>query len=113
MKTNNDTAQAQAIHHLWNSGIRNAAEIRRRTNIPRSTIYFNLKKLKETGSVTHKKRSGRPKKITSESSKALGQYIRRNPAVSSRKLASKLSLKGVNVSYSTVLRHLTNLGYDK
>ena len=62
MKTNNDTAQAQAIQHLWNSGIRNAAEIRRRINIPRSTIYFNLKKLKQTGSVTHKKRSGRPKK---------------------------------------------------
>ncbi|CAG8698663.1 13833_t:CDS:1, partial [Funneliformis mosseae] len=99
MKTDNKTAQAQSIQHLWNSGITNAAEIRRRTNIPRSTIYLNLAKLKKTGSIIHKKRPGLPQKITSESSKALGQYIRRNPAVSSRKLASKLSLKGVNVSY--------------
>lgn len=113
MKTNNNTAQAQTIQHLWNSGIKKAAEIHRRTNIPRSTIYFNLKKLRNTGSTVHKKRSGRPKKITSENAKALGQYIRRNPAISSRKLASKLSLKGVGVSYSTVLRHLANLGYDK
>lgn len=110
---NNTNAQAQSIQHLWNIGIREAAEIHRRTDIPKSTIYYNLTKLKKTGNNAHQKRSGRPKKISSENSKAVGQYIRRNSAISSRKLASKLSLKGVNVSYSTVLRHLANLGYDK
>lgn len=49
----------------------------------------------------------------SQNSIVVGQYIRRNSAISSRNLASKLSLKGVNVSYSTVLRHLASLGYDK
>ncbi|CAI2195190.1 9481_t:CDS:2, partial [Funneliformis geosporum] len=57
--------------------------------------------------------SGQPKKISSENSKAIGQYIRRNSTISSRKLESKLLLKGMNVSYSTVLRHLASLGYDK
>ncbi|SRR6266542_1702570 len=99
MKTNNKTAQAQSIQHLWNTGIRNAAKIQRRTNISRFTIYYNLAKLKST---VHQKHFNRFKKITSEGSKALGQYIRRNPAVSSRKLASKLLLKGVNVFYSTI-----------
>ena len=94
---------------MWNIGIREAAEIRRRTNIPKSIIYYNLTKLKKTGNTAHQKCSGRPKKILSENSKAVGQYIRRNSAISSRKLASKLSLKGVNVSYSTVLRHLADL----
>ena len=103
MRTNNNITNAQVIQRLWNSGIRKAAEIERQTDIPRFTIYFNLKKLKRTGSTVHKKRSGRLKKITSENSKALGQYVRRNPAISSRKLASKMLLKGVNVSYSTVL----------
>ena len=45
--------------------------------------------------------------------KALGQYVRRNLAISSRTLANKLLLKGINVSYVTVLRHLAHLGYDK
>ena len=113
MKSNNQIAQVQSIQHLWGKGIRDAAEIQRRTGIPRSTIYYNLAKLEKTGSTDHKKRSGRPKKITPEGSKALGQYIRRNPAISSRTLANKLSLKGINVSYMTVLRHLNDLGYDK
>jgi transposase len=112
MKSNTN-AQAQSILHLWNIGIRTAAEIQRRTNIAKSTIYYNLDKLKKTGSTAHKKRSGRPKKITSQNSITVGQYIRRNSAISSRKLASKLLSKGVNVSYSTVLRHLASLGYDK
>ena len=98
---------------MWNQGIKDAAEIQRRTGIPRSTIYYNLEKLKKTGNTAHKKRSGRPKKITPECSKALGQYVRRNLAISSRTLANKLLLKGINVSYVTVLRHLAHLGYDK
>ncbi|CAI2196383.1 1905_t:CDS:1, partial [Funneliformis geosporum] len=68
---------------------------------------------KKTGNTTHQKCLGQPKKISSENSKAVGQYIKRNFAISSRKLAFKLLLKGVNVSYNTVLQHLVSLGYDK
>src|SRR5436190_834276 len=112
MKSNTN-AQAQSILHLWNNSIRTAVEIQRRTNIAKFTIYYNLDKLRKTGNTAHKKLPGRPKKITSQNSITVGQYIRRNSAISSRKLASKLSLKGVNVSYSTVLQHLASLGYDK
>ena len=44
MKSINQIAQAQSIQHLWNQGIKDAAEIQRRTGIPRSTIYYNLEK---------------------------------------------------------------------
>ena len=60
MKSNTN-AQAQSILHLWNISIRTAAEIQRRINIAKFTIYYNLDKLKKSGSTAHKKCSGRPK----------------------------------------------------
>ena len=45
MKSNNQIAQVQSIQHLWGKGIRDAAEIQRRTGIPRSTIYYNQRRL--------------------------------------------------------------------
>jgi sugar-specific transcriptional regulator TrmB len=41
----------QVIQQLWNQGIQNAMEIHNRTNIPLSTIYDNLKKLKNSGTI--------------------------------------------------------------
>ena len=49
MKSNTN-AQAQSILHLWNNSIRTAVEIQRRTNIAKFTIYYNLDKLRKTGS---------------------------------------------------------------
>lgn len=66
----------QAIQQLWNQGIQDAMEIHNRTNIPLYTIYDNLKKLKNSGTIQHIEESGRPKKITANASRALGQYIR-------------------------------------
>ncbi|CAG8682548.1 4260_t:CDS:1, partial [Funneliformis mosseae] len=73
--TDNKTAQAQSIQHLWNSGITNAAKIRRRTNISRSTIYFNLVKLKKTGSIFHKNAPVAPKKSLQRAQKLLGSIL--------------------------------------
>ena len=55
--------QRQTILHLWNEGICNGHEIHTHTNIPLSTIYDNIKKLKKTGTVEHKGGNGRPKKL--------------------------------------------------
>ena len=44
MPTSKQETQRQCILHLWNQGIRNGQEIHRRTNIPLSTIYDNIKK---------------------------------------------------------------------
>ncbi|CAG8820021.1 2421_t:CDS:2, partial [Gigaspora margarita] len=84
-----------AILHLWNNSIRTAKEI------------------KKYGDIAHRKRSGRPKKITPALSKALGQYIRKDPAIASRTLATKLLDKGVKVTHVTVCNHLNHLGYKK
>jgi len=48
----------QAIQQLWNQGIRDGMEIHNRTNIPLSTIYDNLKKLKNSGTVQRIEGSG-------------------------------------------------------
>ncbi len=81
------------------------------TKIPLKTIYRNLKKIKDTGDVKRKSGSGRIKKITPGASRAIGQYVRREPTISARSIAAKLEDVGVNVSRLTVSRHLTDLGY--
>lgn len=103
--------QRQTILHLWNNGITSAYEIYSKTGINMSTIYYNLKKLNSKGNNSRKSGSGRPKKITAHESKAIGQYLRHNPRLSSRTLAIKLSNINTKVSHSTILRHLANMGY--
>jgi transposase len=104
-------SQREALSYLWNEGIRNAKEIHLRTGIPHSTIYENIKKLRKTGTTEHRRGNGRPKKITGSTKRTIGQYINRNPYITSRTLATKLANTGITVSYSTVLRYLVEAGY--
>lgn len=55
--------------------MRKDTEIYRVTNIPLSTIYDNIKKLNKGKTVSQKKGSGRPRKITDKFSNSLGQSI--------------------------------------
>ncbi|CAG8812489.1 14155_t:CDS:1, partial [Dentiscutata erythropus] len=112
MAPSKQETQRQTILHFWRQGICNASKIYSLTNIPLKTIYRNLKKIKETGNVKHKGGNGRIRKITPAASRAIGQYIRRQPSLSAKSLASKLEDIGVNASRLTVSRHLTNLGYQ-
>ena len=75
------------------------------------TIYQNFKKIQDTGDVKHKTGSGRIKKITPSAFRAIGQFIRKQPTISAGSVATKLEDIGVNVSCSTVPRHLADLGY--
>ena len=68
-------------------------------------------KLKKTGDVTHRRGNGRSKKIRSDKSRELEQYIREDSSLSLRTLATKLSKNGVKVSYVTVGARLKELGY--
>jgi Fe2+ or Zn2+ uptake regulation protein len=104
-------SQRQTILHFWQQGERNAAKIHSLTKIPLQTIYRNLKKIQDTGNVKHKGGSGRIKKITPNAARAIGQYIRRQPTLSAKSVAAKLKDIKVNVSRSTVSRHLAGLGY--
>jgi transposase len=113
MPTSKQETQRQCILHLWKKGVRNGQEIHRRTDIPLSTIYDNIKKIKKKGTVDHARGNGRPKKIAGSTSKAIGQFIRRDTSISTRTLAAKVSNFGVEVSYVTISRHLAALGYSK
>jgi len=113
MSTSKQETQRQCILHLWNEGIRNGQEIYRRTNIPLSTIYDNIKKIKEKGTVDHAQGNGHPRKITERTSKIIGQSIRRNDSISTWTLARKVSNTGVDVSHMTISRHLTAYEYSK
>ena len=111
MTASKQETQRQTVLHYWRQGERNAAKIHSLTKIPLRTIYRNLEKIKNTGDVKHKGGNGRIKKITASASRSIGQHVRRNPTISSRSLAAKLEDIGVNVSRSTVSRHLGTLGY--
>lgn len=113
MPTSSCETQYQTLLHLWNEGERNVKELHKITKIPTRTIYRNIKKLEESGTLEHAGGNGRPKKITADASRALGQYIRRDSSISTRTLAIKLSEIGVEASYRTVARHLNDMGYSK
>ena len=78
--------QRQTILYLWNNGITSAYEIYFKTGINMLTIYYNLKKLNSKGNNSRKSGSDHPKKITAHESKAIDQYLRYNPRLSSRTL---------------------------
>ena len=107
-KTYNET-----LLTLWNNGKHNAKELHKLTNIPLSTIYRKIKKIKKNCSLEHAGGNGRPKKIIASASRALGQYIRHDTSLSTRTLARKLENIGVEVSHTTVRRHLSSVGYIK
>lgn len=111
MTSSKQETQQQTILHFWREGVRTAAEIHSLTKIPLRTIYRNLKKIQDTGNVKRKIGSGRIKKITPNAARAVGQFIRRQPTISAGSVAAKLEDIGVNVSRSTVSRHLADLGY--
>ncbi|GBB92182.1 hypothetical protein RclHR1_01980007 [Rhizophagus clarus] len=105
--------QRQTILHLWNNGVRQGTQIHKITNIPLSTIYDNIKKLKKNGEVGQKRGSGRPKKITGKFSRNLLRDVRKDTSVSTRTLTKKLCKNGLEVSHMTISRHLANHGYKK
>src|SRR5581483_1076585 len=111
MELSQKQRQREVILHLWNQGVRTARVIQLQTGIGLSTIYYNLKKLNETGSVAQKKGQGRPKKITSSASHTIVQCIRHNPKISIGDLVNKLADKGVKVGRETVRTYLHSHGY--
>ena len=106
-------SQRQTIEFLWNKGIRNAKDIRKRTDISFSTIYDNIRRLKETGTTKRAHTDRQSRKITTKASRFLKHHIRQDPTISTRTLSIKLCKIGVEVSHTTVGRHLAKLGYEK
>ncbi|CAM4872869.1 unnamed protein product [Rotaria socialis] len=68
MKTKRST-----ILHYWNNGHRSPATIARITKIPIRTVKYNIVKIKNQSTI-----EDRPRKITANDDKVLGQWIRRD-----------------------------------
>jgi transposase len=107
-------AQRKTVLHYWLNGTRSPIEIHKKTRIPLRTIENNLKKIKKTGTVEHKRGNGRPSKVTQAIAVTVGQAIRRNTAVSTRQIAVKVQkTQGVKVSHQTIWRNLKKKGYRR
>jgi len=105
-------ARRAAILHFWNNGERLPSAISRITKIPLRTVKYNIKKIQQQGTIEDRPHQGRPRKITLNHSKAIGQWIQRNNELTSKELAQKLIYsQGLNVSQWTVQRHLKRIGY--
>ena len=114
-KVNNNrlSTRRSVILHYYNLGHRCAAEIARQTKIPVRTVRYNLAKIKKEGGVEHRCGNGRPRKITAEDSRAIGQWIRRNNEITASEIVEKLqSNRNLIVSRWTVQRQLHRLGYE-
>jgi transposase len=101
------------ILHYYNLDHRCAAEIARQTKIPVRTIRYNLAKIKKEGGVEHRRGNGRPRTITPEVNRTIGQWIRRNNEITAQEIVEKLqSNRNLTVSRWTVQRQLHRLGYE-
>ena len=111
-KSNSLKTRRSAILHFWNNGHRSSAAISRITKTPLRTVKYNIRKIKQQGTIEDRPRKGRPRTITASDSIALGQWIRRNSEATSKELAQKLLHdRGLNVSQWTVQRQLKRMGY--
>ena len=111
MTSNKSDLQCSTLLHFWNQGIHSPKELHKITGIPLSTVKYNIKKIKETGNVSHRGSNGRPKKLGSAKTRELERYIRKDSSSSLRTLAIKLSNDGDPVSHMTIGRRLKELGY--
>ena len=69
--------------------------------------------MKETGTVERKRGNGRPSKITRKVAVVVGQYMRRDTAISTRQLAIKVQeTQGEMISHQTIWRHMKRKEYE-
>ena len=104
-------AQRQTILHYWSNGVRSAKEIHEKASISLRTVERNLKKLRETGTVEHRRGNGRRPKITQNIGRAISQHIHRNNGISTRQIAKKLeATHDISISHVSVWKHMKKRG---
>ena len=80
------------IKHLFLNGMTKAIDIHKATNIPLSTIYYNLNKLKTLNSLERKPYPKRLKKITPLVRPAITHFAKRNPYCTSKDIQAYLEV---------------------
>jgi hypothetical protein len=88
---NHWSTSRSTILHFWQQGHRNAAEIARITKIPERTLRYNITKIQYESSVEYRGGNGRTRKITRANSVLIGQWLRQNNEINSRKLPTSCS----------------------
>ena len=100
----------KTIASLWANGTQDANTLHKLTSISLSTIYDYIKKLQNGESLDPKPRSGRPRKLSSNQRRHLGQLVSSNQYSTSTKLANILNKHHPDLNV-TVLNELHNLQY--
>ena len=111
-KSNSIKTRCSAIIHFWNNGHRSPAAISHIINTSLRTVKYNIRKIKQQGTIEDRPSKGRPRMVTASDSIALGQWIKRNKEATSKELTQKLLHdRGLNVSQWTIQRQLKRMGY--
>jgi len=104
--------QYQVKIYFWTKGERSPKVIARKANLPYTTVYKNLKKFNENGSLDRRTGQGRKRLIKSDDARVTGQYLRRNKELTAQEIATKLvNERGLEVFRDTVTRHLKRSEY--
>ena len=103
--------QRDLIQKLFQAGITKAHTISTRTDIPISTVYRIISRLRKNNGIERKKGSGKSRKLMSNDGRALVQLAIQNRKMSVRNLTSKFNLtRRKNLSHETVRKELRRRG---
>ena len=97
---------------LWRRGIRNPYVFHTTWHFPYATAWRYCRRLAAGESLEDKPRSGRPRKLTAQLRRRLGQLKSIYPKESAAFFARRLSKGGTLVSVRSVRRALRSLGYS-
>ncbi len=97
---------------LYFSGERSPKALAMKTGLNKSTINFQLKKLKKNGNLDHRGGNGRPCAITSSMSRSIAQQVHYNKERTTVEIARNLQNKFQKpVGNSTIKRWFKKNGY--
>ena len=113
-KKNVSSPQKWQIVGLLKSGDKKQNEIAKLLGVSPKCVSSTKKRYEETGSVSDRSRSGRPRKLTFRDENYIFREIRKDPTSSYQKLATDFNSKtqGVRISKYTIMRYLKKKGLE-
>ena len=113
MSSNPIKANRSAVNFLWKQNIRTPKEISSKTGVPLRTCQRYVALLKKNKKIPEIRRSGRPRKLSSEKRRQLGMIVKSNHYTTTTEMKTILEEKyqDLEVSERTIRRELSNLGY--
>jgi transposase len=101
------------VKSLWERGHRKVTNLQKITRFPSKTLYRWTSQLAQTKDLKQRKRSGRPKRLSSGQQKHLGKIAKKKRSATSLELAEILNntYPNLNIASRTVRENLQKLGY--